>query len=179
MRRLLVLPVVLGNLSLAGCIDSSGSILQNAQPLFGQQLRLQFYTLRKGFADEPEQASFNWDGTRYTRVGGGMSDITSFTVHRLEGRAYVIQSASAKRPSIFEYAVAYKLTDGVYQVTAIDEDDADGATRARHCRRVDESPCRISTQKELFAFARATDARQKKEGALVLRLPTDNSEPPR
>ena len=174
MRRLLVLPVVLGNLSLASCVDSSGSMLQNAQPLFGQQLRLQFYTLRKGFADEPEQASFNWDGTRYTRVGGGMS-----TVHRLEGRAYVIQSASAKRPSIFEYAVAYKLTDGVYQVTAIDEDDADGATRARYCRRVDESPCRISTQKELFAFARATDARQKKEGALVLRLPTDNSEPPR
>ena len=177
MRRLLVLPVVLGNLSLAGCIDSSGSMLQNAQPLFGQELRLQFYTLRKGFADEPEQASFNWDGTRYTRVVGGMSDITSFTVHRLEGRAYVIQNASAKRPSIFEYAVAYKLTDGVYQVTAIDEDDADGATRARYCRRVDESPCRISTHKELFAFARATDARQKKEGALVLCLPTDNSEP--
>src|SRR5262249_23952780 len=123
--------------------------------------RLQFYTLRKGFADEPEQASFNWDGTRYTRVGGGMTDITSFTVYRLEGRAYVIQSAAAKRQSIFEYAVAYKLTDGVYQVTAIDEDDADGATRARYCRRADESPCRISTQKELFAFARATDARQK------------------
>ena len=37
----------------------------------------------------------------------------------------------------------------------------------------------VSTQKELFAFARATDARQKKEGALVLRLPTDNQEPPR
>jgi hypothetical protein len=176
-RRLLVLPAVLGSLSLAACIESSGPILQNAQPLFGPQLRLQFYTLRKGFADEPEQASFNWDGTRYARVGGGMSDITSFTVHRLEGRAYVIQSASAKRPSIFEYAVAYKLTDGVYQVTAIDEDDADGATRARYCRRVEESPCRISTQKELFAFARATDAREKKEGALVLRLPTDNSEP--
>lgn len=54
MRRLLGLSVVLGNLSLAACIDSSGPILQNAQPLFGQELRLQFYTLRKGFADEPE-----------------------------------------------------------------------------------------------------------------------------
>ena len=71
----------------------------------------------------------------------------------------------------------FQVTEGVYQVTAIDEDDADGATRARYCRRADERPCRISTQKELFAFARATDARQKKEGALVLRLPTDNSEP--
>ena len=79
-------------------------------------------TLRKGFADEPEQASFKWDGTRHTRIGGGMSDIVSFTVHRFEGRAYVIQSAAARRPNVFEYAVAYKLTEGVYQVTAIDED---------------------------------------------------------
>ena len=179
MRRPFVLTIVLGNLSLSACVESSGPILQSAQPLFGQELRLQFYTLRKGFADEPEQASFKWDGTQYTRVGGGMSDIISFTVHRLEGRAYVIQSAAARRPNIFEYAVAYKLTEGVYQVTTIDEEDADGATRARYCRRVDDSRCRIATQKELFAFARATDARQKGEGALVLRLPTDNSESPR
>ncbi len=70
MRRLLGLSVVLGNLSLAACIDSSGPILQNAQPLFGQELRLQFYTLRKGFADEPEQASFKWEDTRYTFLHG-------------------------------------------------------------------------------------------------------------
>lgn len=50
----------LWGLSLCGCIDSSGPILTDARPLFGQQLQLQFYTLRKGFADEPEQALFKW-----------------------------------------------------------------------------------------------------------------------
>jgi hypothetical protein len=40
-----------------------------------------------------------------------------------------VQSAAAKRPNIIEYAVAHKLAEGVFQVTAIDEDDAvsDGA----------------------------------------------------
>ncbi len=179
MRRPFVLTIMLGNLSLSACVESSGPIFQSAQPLFGQDLRLQFYTLRKGFADEPEQASFKWDGMQYTRIGSGMSDVISFTVHRFEGRAYLIQSAAARRPNIFEYAVAYRLTEGVFQVTAIDEEDADGTTRARNCQRVDDSRCRIATEKQLFAFARATDARQKGEGALVLRLPNDNSESPR
>ena len=157
-------------LSLSACVDSSGPILTDARPLFGQQLQLQFYTLRKGFADEPEQASFKWDGERYAHAGGGMTDITAFTVHRLEGRAYIVQSAAAKRPNIIEYAVAHELTGGVYQVTPIDENDADGATRARNCVRIDDSPCRVTSQKQLIAFARATEARQKGEGGLVLRL---------
>ena len=79
-------------LSLAGCVDSSGPILTDARPLFGKDLRLQFYTLRKGFADEPEQALFKWDGDRYIHAGGGMNDVTAFTVHRLEGRAYIVRA---------------------------------------------------------------------------------------
>ena len=165
-------------LSLSGCVDSAGPILPDAQPLFGKDLRLQFYTLRNGFADEPEQASFKWDGERYIHAGGGMTDVTAFTVHRLEGRAYIVQSAAAKRPNIIEYAVAHELTDGVYQVTAIDEDDADGATRKRYCSRVDDSHCRITTRTQLIAFARATDAQQKGKGGLVLRL-SNGSETPR
>jgi hypothetical protein len=152
----------LWGLSLCGCIDSSGPILTDARPLFGPQVQLQFYTLRKGFADEPEQASFKWDGERYIHAGGGTD--------RLEGRAYIVQSAAAKRPNIIEYAVAHELTGGVYQVTPIDENDADGATRARNCTRIDDSPCRITSQRQLIAFARATEARQKGEGGLVLRL---------
>ena len=87
-------------LSLSGCVDSDGPILRDAEPLFGTVIRLQFYTLRKGFADEPEQASFKWDGERYVHASGGMPDITAFTVHRLEGRAYIVQSVAAKRPNI-------------------------------------------------------------------------------
>jgi len=163
-------------LSLSGCVDSDGPVLTDSQPLFGNDVRLQFYTLRKGFVDEPEQASFKWQDERYIHTGGGMPDVTIFTVHRFEGRAFIVQSAAVKRPNIMEYAVAHKLAEGVYQVTAIDEDDADFATRKRYCRQVDESHCRITTRKELIAFARATDARQKNEGGLVLRLTDDTPE---
>jgi len=163
-------------LSLAACVDSNGPILIDAQPLFGENVRLQFYTLRKGGADEPEQASFKWDGQRYIHGGGGMTDIAAFTMHRLEGRAFIVQSAGAKRPNIIEYAIADKLAEGVYQVTAIDEADADPVTRARNCKQVDESHCRIATRTQLVAFARATEARQKGEGGLVLRLVDGSSE---
>ena len=162
--------VALFAMSLSGCVDSAGPILPDARPLFGENLRLQFYTLRKGFADEPEQANFKWDGTRYIHVSGGMNDVTAFTVHRFEGRAYIVQSAAPKRPNMIEYAVAHELTEGVYQVTAIDENDADGNTRAHYCQRLEDSHCRITKRKQLVAFARATDARQKGEGGLVIRL---------
>jgi hypothetical protein len=180
-RRLVVraAAAALCALSLSGCIDSAGPILPDAQPLFGERLRLQFYTLHKGFVDEPEQASFKWDGARYIHAGGGMSDVTAFTAHRFEADAYIIQSAAAKRPHIIEYAVARKLAEGVYQVTAIDEDNAERATRVRNCKRVEESHCRIATRKQLFALARATAARHKGEGGLVLRLANGVSEPSR
>ncbi|HYC17379.1 MAG TPA: hypothetical protein VEC94_09235 [Pseudolabrys sp.] len=170
MSRALVSAAAVWALSLSGCVDSAGPILPDAQPVFGKDLRLQFYTLRKGFADEPEQATYKWDGERYIHDGGGMNDVTAFTAHRLEGRTFIIQSAAAKRPNIVEYAVAHELAGGVYQLTAIDENDADGTTRVRNCQRVDDSYCRITTKKQLVAFARATDAKQKGEGGLVLRL---------
>jgi len=141
-------------------------------------LRLQFYTLHKGFADEPEQASFKWDGARYVHAGGAMSDVTAFTAHPFEANSYIIQAAAAKRPHIVEYAIAHKLAEGVYQVVAVDEDDAKGAASAHNCKQVDDSHCRIVTRKQLFVFARATAARHKDEGGLVLRLAND-SEPRR
>ena len=108
-----------------------------------------------------------------------MTDVTAFTVHRFEGRAYIVQSAAAKRPNIIEYAVAHKLAEGVYQVTAIDEDDADGATRNAFASKWMNPIAASRDAMQLTAFARATDARQKSEGGLVLRLADDASEPPR
>ncbi|HZP70852.1 MAG TPA: hypothetical protein VFB29_12980 [Pseudolabrys sp.] len=157
-------------LALSACVDSSGPLLLDAKPLLGEQLRLQFYSLRKGLADEPEQATYKWDGTKYVRTGGGMTDIGGFSVHPLGRNNLIVQTAATKRPGIFEYAVARKLTDGVYQVTAIDEADADRAARASYCRRAGESHCRIETRGQLFVFARATSLRKKGEGSLVLRL---------
>src|ERR1051325_2930963 len=126
-------------LFVAGCVESSGPLLKNARPLFGEQLRLQFYTLRHGVADEPEQASYKWDGARYTHASGGMEDVSAFTVHQVAGDVLIVQSFSTKRPQIVEYAVARKLTDGVYQVAGLDEDDAPRPLRARLCRRTDDS----------------------------------------
>ena len=95
--------------SLSGCVDSSGPLLPDARPVFGEQLRLQFYSLRKGIADEPEQATYKWDRGTYQRTGGGMTDIGSFSVHPLARDLFVVQSAAAKRPGMFEYAIAHRL----------------------------------------------------------------------
>ena len=108
-----------------------------------------------------------------------MSDVTAFTAHPFEVSSYIIQSAATKRPHIVEYAVAHKLAAGVYQAIAIGEGDANRATRAHYCKRVEDSHCRVVTRKQLFVFARATAARHKGRGGLVLRLANDVSEPRR
>jgi hypothetical protein len=138
--------------------------------VLGQQLRLQFYSLRKGVADEPAQATYKWDRGSYQHTGGGLTDIGSFSVHPLARGIFVVQSAAAKRPGAFEYAIARRLADGVYQVIAIDEADAGRVTRARYCKRTSDSSCRIETRNQLYAFARATAERKRGQGGLVLRL---------
>ena len=108
-----------------------------------------------------------------------MRDVTAFSVHPFEGNAFIVQSAAAKRPRIIEYAVASKLTVGVYQVIAINEDDADASIRAAQCKKTSDSGCRIETREQLFALARATVARRKGEGGLVIRLADGVQRPPR
>jgi hypothetical protein len=160
-------------LSLSACIDSSGPILTDAKPILGPKLQLQLYTLHKGVASEPEQASFTWNGKQYAHTGGGMADISAFSVHAFENGNFIVQDAPTKRPHINEYGLMRKLADGVYLVRAIDEDDADQATRAAHCGKgdkADPASCRITTREQLFAFARATAAKRYDDGGLVIRL---------
>jgi hypothetical protein len=165
-----VAAAILCALSVSGCVDSSRPLVTDAQPVFGEQLRLQFYSLRKGIVDEPELATYKWDSGAYQRTGGGMTDVGSFSVYPLARGIFIVQSAAAKRPGMFEYAVARRLVDGVYQVIAVDEGDAGRVTRARFCRRTSDSSCRVETSEQLFAFARATAERRKGQGGLVLRL---------
>ncbi len=113
--------------TLTGCIDSADPILTDAQPVFGQRLKLQFFTLRKGFAHDPEQATFNWNGALYAHASGGMRDVSAFSVHPFEAGDYIIQDVPARHPRISEYALLHKIADGVYQVLPIDEADADEA----------------------------------------------------
>ncbi len=166
------------SLSLAGCIDSSHPIMPDAQPEFGRKLNLQLYSLRKGYAHEPQQVSFTWNGGLYAHAAGGLREVSAFSAHPFEAGDYIIQVVPAKRPRISEYALLHKLAEGVYQVVAIDEADADEPTRNAYCGKgdkTDPSSCRIETREQLFAFARATAANRRDDGGLVIRLP-DGSE---
>lgn len=163
--------VALCALSLSGCIDSGSPILADAEPVFGKQLRFQFYSLRKGYAHDPQQASYRWNGALYTHAGGGMRELGAFSIHAFENGDYIIQTVPAKRTSMTEYAIMHKLAEGVFQVVPVDQDDADEQTRTLYCKRIDRSACRIETRDQLFAFARFTAARAHDNGGLVLRLP--------
>jgi hypothetical protein len=163
-------------LSLAGCIDSSGPILADSQQVFGPKLRLQGFTLRSGYAHDPAQVNFNWNGALYARAGGtGARDVSAFSVHPFEAGDYILQVIPERQARITQFALLHKLGEGVYQVLPIDEADADEPTRVAFCKKADKSPCRIETREQLFAFARATAAQRKDDGGLVLRLP-DGSE---
>jgi hypothetical protein len=170
--------IALAALSLAGCIDSAGPILTDSRPLLGQTLRLQLYTLDKGLAVDPDQATYTWDGKRYVHSGGGgLKDVSAFTVHEFDGGDYIVQDVPTEHPQINEYALVRKLSDGVYFVRAIDEDDADAKTRADHCGHAGKAACRISTREQLFAFARATAAKRYQNGGLAIRLGEPSPQP--
>ena len=157
-------------LALSGCIDSSGPILADAQPVLGPKLNLQLYALRDGHAHDPERARFTWNGKLYLQSGHGMNDVKGFTVHPFEGGDYIIQSLPARHPQLAEYALMHPLAEGVYQVVAIDEDDADADVRTANCKHPGGTACRIETREQVFTFARATAAKKKTGGGLAIRL---------
>lgn len=169
MKQLRVFLAALCTLSLAGCIDSSSPIVPDAQPVFGPKLKLQLFTLRDGFARDPERVSYAWNGTYYVRTGGGMRDVRAFSAVPFEAGDFIIQTVPTNRAGGTDYAVLHKIADAVFQVIAIDEADADEATRAA-CKNTDGAACRIETREQLFAFARATAARKKDSGGLAIRL---------
>jgi hypothetical protein len=104
------------------------------------------------------------------QLGYGMNDVKGFTVHPFEGGDFIIQSLPTRHPQHAEYAVMHPLADGVYQVIAIDEDDADASVRAAECKHPGGAACRIETREQLLTFARATAAKKKTNGGLAIRL---------
>lgn len=156
---------------LAGCIQSDGPILSDSAQPFGETLRLQLYNLSKGHARHPEGVSFKWNGHHYTRTGGGLRDVSGFTIHAFEGDDFIIQTVPAKHDEPTEFAIAHRLAEGVWQVVPVDEADADAATRDAMCKKSSQSICQVETREQLLAFARATAARRKDEGGLAIRLP--------
>ncbi len=166
-------PVVaaLSAFALSACVDSAAPILKDAKPLLGATFRAQLYGLDKGVARDPVQATYVWDGAHYAHAAGAMDDIKAYTVHPFEHGDLIVQSVAERPDSHTEYALMHRLTDGVYLVTPVDEDDADAATRAANCHGGGKFSCHVETQAELFALARASAAKHKEAGGLVIRLP--------
>jgi hypothetical protein len=163
--------IALAGLSLASCIDSSDPILLDSQPVFGKTLRLSYFTLRDGSAHDPREVTYTWNGALYAHASGGLRDVAAFSVHPFEAGDYIIQGVPARQTGATEYALLHKLAGGVYQVIPIDAADADEPTRDADCKRGADSSCRVVTREQLFDFARATAARGKDDGALVIRMP--------
>jgi hypothetical protein len=151
---------------LGGCIDSTLPILINAQPLAGERPRLEFYALRDGTAHEPSAETFAWRGGRYVPIRGTATDIGDFTLHAFEGADLIVQSIRSGKPA--EYAIARKLADGTYLIVAIDENDADEATRGKFCGHDAGAACRVTTREAVLAFARATAAKPHATGGLAV-----------
>jgi hypothetical protein len=158
------------SLLLAGCVQSEGPILSDSAQPFGKTLKLQLYGLSKGFARDPQSVSFKWNGQYYVRAGGGLRDVSGFTIHPFEGDDFIIQTVPAKPRSPTEFAIAHRLAEGAWQVVPIDEADADAATRDAYCKSSKDA-CGIETRQQLMAFARATAAQRKDDGGLAIRLP--------
>ena len=157
-------------LTLAGCIDSAKPILTDAKPMLGERLRLQLYALREGAASEPQRVTYAWTGQFYKRTSRGKDDLGDFTLHEFENGDLIAQTVPRDDKHTTEFAVIHPLANGIYFVLAVDEDDADQATRDTHCAKQATSGCRIETREALAAFARATLARKKPDGGLAIRL---------
>ena len=82
--------------SLAGCIDSADPILADCRPVFGPRLKLRLFSLRKGFAHDPEQVTCTWNGGLYTHCGGGLKDVSAFSVHPFDAGDSIIETVPAK-----------------------------------------------------------------------------------
>jgi hypothetical protein len=153
---------------LANCIDSVQPILTDAQPVLGDRFQFALYALRDGTAHDPITAIFVWRHDRYVLTSGGREGFGDVTVHTLGGPDLIVQSIRPGLPA--EYAIARKLAEATYLVIAIDETDADEATRARFCGMGIGASCRVAVRDAVLAFAHATAAKPHQAGGLAVLL---------
>jgi hypothetical protein len=159
--------------ALTGCISSTGPVLSDAKPVLGERGLIHAYALSQGAAHDPEVASFQWSGSRYL-VRGKSIGYSEFTAHAYEGRDWIVQGTTQRAPHRIEYGLARKLADGVYQLVAINEDDAEAPAREKFCTKTQDASCRIATPEQLFVFARASADKPMEGGGLAVVIPGDN-----
>lgn len=155
---------------LGGCIRSNAPILTDAKPVLGEQGQIHSYEIRDGGARDPTVLNYRWNGSRYL-FRGRSEGIRDFTVYPYEGRDLIVQTTATKPPHATEYALARRLTEGVYLMVPIDESDADEATREKFCTKTQDTACGVTTPEQLFVFARATAAQMKDRGGVAVIVP--------
>ena len=160
-------------IALTGCISSTGPVLSDAKPVLGERGLIHAYTLSQGTAHDPEVVSFQWSGSRYL-VRGKSIGYSEFTAHPYEGRDWIVQATTQRAPHRIEYGLARKLADGVYQLVAIDENDAQAPAREKFCTKTQDASCRIATPEQLFVFARASADKPMEGGGLAVVVAGDN-----
>ncbi len=167
--RPLRVAALLAMLLLGGCVDSAAPLLKAAEPVFGPTVRIHGYSLAEGRASGPEVGRFRWDGAQYRVLGRPSFDVAAFTAVPFTGDDLIIQSRSS-RPQVkgIEYALARELADGAYFLAAIDEADAEEATRAKFCAKSASSSCRLATSDALLAFAHASAVKPDPKGSLAI-----------
>jgi hypothetical protein len=165
----LLAPLLAALLSLAAgaCVSSTEPILSDAKGILGDGGQIHLYDVQEGGNRNPRTYQFQWAGKRYAARGRPV-EVSDFTVHPYEGRDLIVQARAQRPLRPYFYALARKLADGVYFVTAIDPNDADDATRDRFCIKTRDAPCRIETPEQLFVFARATAAKEAEQGKLAV-----------
>ena len=155
--------------SLAGCISSTAPILSDAKPILGDRGQIHLFNTSQGAAYDHTVATFQWSGGHYRLKGADLLDVT---VHAYEGRDLIVQSTGGRPPRRVEYGLARKLTDGVYQIIPISEDDVDDATREKFCTKTQNGSCSITTPEQLFVFARATADKVVESGSVAVVVPS-------
>jgi hypothetical protein len=154
-------------IALTGCISSTGPVLSDAKPVLGERGLIHAYTLSQGAAHDPEVVSFQWSGSRYL-IRGKSIGFGEFTAHPYEGRDWIVQGTTQGVPHRIEYGLARQLAEGVYQLVAIDENDAQAPAREKFCTKTQDASCRIATPEQLFVFARASADKPMEGGGLAV-----------
>lgn len=158
---------VLAAIPLTACVESQAPLIESAQPLLGQQFEVHLY---EEFVDNKASAVhasvYQWNDGQYVRANGLARDAKRFVAKPLAGNDFLIQSTDDSR-KVFLYWVGRKLSPGVYLIFAIDEMDADEATRNAICGRDHpDGICSVKNLDQLITLARATAAKPPQNAAL-------------
>ena len=172
LKRILNAAAILSMLALGACVDSAEPLLNNAEPILGQKLRVHVIPVGKEQTDpNGEIFAYAWNGARYEPISKSKGTQQPFTLHYFGAQDYIAQGFPTSDTVVdtVTYALVRKATEGVYVMSPIEEKDLNEETRAKLCDPGIIYTCRISSAETLAQMARAT-ARAQREPLHVLLL---------